>query len=125
MNDHPRSPAIEHLAWGITKVYGLGTGKDVKLWPGGGRAWDWRETNTSHAPGIQVADLVELIDRGAKVLVLSRGMELVLQTAPESLQWLKQHDVQHHILETREAAKLYNKLAEEGVAVGGLFHSTC
>jgi hypothetical protein len=33
--------------------------------------------------------------------------------------------VKHHILETREAAKLYNELAEQGAAVGGLFHSTC
>jgi len=51
-----------------------------------------------------------LIDRGATVLVLSRGMELVLQTAPESLKWLEQNGLQHFILETREAAKLYAKI---------------
>jgi hypothetical protein len=125
MKELPRSPAIEHLAWGITKVSGLGIRKDVKLWPGGGRAWDWHETNTRHVPGIQIADLAEMIEHGANVLVLSRGMELVLQTAPDTLKWLGQHGVRHHILETREAAKLYNKLAEDGAAVGGLFHSTC
>ena len=31
-------------------VAGLGDGKDFKLWPGGGRAWDWRETGTHHRP---------------------------------------------------------------------------
>ena len=97
----------------------------MRLWPGGGREWDWRETNTRHVPGIQVTDLAELMDRGANVLILSRGMDLVLQTAPDTLQWLAQNSVQNHILETRAAAMLYNKLANEGAAVGGLFHSTC
>ena len=107
------------------EVNGLGTSKDVKLWPGGGRAWDWRETNTSHVPGIQVADTAEVIDHGAEIIVLSRGMELVLQTAPETIAWLAQHGVKYHLLETREAVKLYNELAGQGIAVGGLFHSTC
>jgi len=107
------------------EVDGLGTGKDVKLWPGGGRAWDWRETNTRHFPGIQVADIAELIDHGANVIVLSRGMNLLLQTGRETVKWLDQRGVKHHILETREAAKLYNELAGRGDAVGGLFHSTC
>ena len=125
MTEHPQSPAIEHLSWGVMQIHALGTGKDVKLWPGGGRSWDWRETNTQHVPGIQVADIAELIDHGAKVIVLSRGMQLVLQTSPETIAWLEQHGMKYHVLETREAAKLYNELAGQGVAVGGLFHSTC
>jgi hypothetical protein len=125
MAENPKSPAIEHLAWGVMQVHGLGTGKDVKLWPGGARGWDWRETNTQHVPGIQVADLAELIDHGASVIVLSRGMQLVLQTPPETTAWLDQLRIKYHVLETREAAKLYNELAGQGVPVGGLFHSTC
>jgi hypothetical protein len=125
MTEPPKSPAIQHLAWGVMEVDGLGTGKDVKLWPGGGRAWDWRETNTRHVPGIQVADIAELIEQGAEIIVLSRGMELVLQTPRETIAWLTEHGVTHHLLETREAAKLYNELAGQGIAVGGLFHSTC
>jgi hypothetical protein len=125
MFEQPRSPVIEHLSWGVIEVDGLGTGRDVKLWPGGGRAWDWNETNTHHVPGIQVTDIAELIGHGADVIVLSRGMELVLQTCPESVKWLHDHRLKHHILETREAAQLYNQLATKGVAVGGLFHSTC
>jgi hypothetical protein len=54
----------------------LGSGKDFKLYPGGGRVWDWRETNTEHVPGIQPADVQELIDNGSKVVVLSRGIQL-------------------------------------------------
>jgi len=49
----------------------------------------------------------------------------VLQTAPETVKWLHEQGVKYHLLETREAAKLYNELAGQGVAVGGVFHSTC
>jgi hypothetical protein len=125
MTEHRNSPPIEHLAWGVMQVSGLGAGKDVKLWPGGGRAWDWRETSTQHVPGIQIADIAELIDHDAEVIVLSRGMQLVLQTAPKTIDLLQKHGMKYHVLETREAAKLYNELAGQGVAVGGLFHSTC
>ena len=76
-----RAPRITHLAWGEMEVEGLSPGDDMKLWPGGGRAWHWNETGTHHVPV--------------------------------------------HVLETREAAKVYNELATQGAAVGGLFHSTC
>ena len=32
-------------------------GLGAKLYPGGARAWDWRETGTRHRPGIQPADI--------------------------------------------------------------------
>jgi len=47
-------------------VEGLGSGKDFKLYPGGGREWDWRETNTEHVPGIQHADVQELLENGRR-----------------------------------------------------------
>jgi hypothetical protein len=40
--------------------------KDAKVFPGGAREWDWRETGTRHVPGIQPADVQELIEHGAK-----------------------------------------------------------
>jgi hypothetical protein len=120
-----RSPRIKHLVWGKMEVEGLATARDVKLWPGGGRPWDWRETGTHHVPGIQVADLEELLDHGARIVVLSRGMDLVLPTCPETLEHLKALGIQSHVLETKEAARIYNELAKRGEAVGGLFHSTC
>jgi len=41
------------------QVEGIGAGKDFKLYPGGGREWDWDETRTWHTPGIQPADVKE------------------------------------------------------------------
>lgn len=123
-NETTRSPRIAHISWGRIEVDGLGTGKDFKLFPGGGRVWDWNETGTRHAPGIQPADVAELLDHGSTIVVLTRGMELALQTCPETLQMLRDKGIAVHVEETRTAVDLYNRLADtEGV--GGLFHSTC
>ncbi len=118
------SPRITHLEWGNIEATGIGAAKDLKLFPGGGRAWDWLETGTRHSPGIQPSDVQELIDRGSEIVVLSRGMHLVLQTKPETLVALEAANIEVHVLETREAAALYNELAQTR-RVGGLFHSTC
>ncbi len=122
--NHKRSPRITKISWGHMEVEGLGSGKDYKLDPGGARGWDWRETNTEHTPGIQPADVQELFEKGSKVVVLSRGMQLRLQTCPETLQLLKDNGIAVHVEETKRAVELYNKLAESEL-VGGLFHSTC
>ena len=120
-----QSPRITKISWGKMDIEGVGLGKDFKLWPGGGRAWDWNETNTHHTPGIQIADIEELINHGAEEIVLSRGMLLALQTCKETIQLLEKEGITFHILETKKAASLYNKLIDDGVAIGGLFHSTC
>jgi len=119
-----KSPTITHVEWGVLEAVGVGVAKDLKLFPGGGREWDWSETGTRHDPGIQPADVQELIDHGSEVIVLSRGMHLVLRTRPETLAMLKALDIEVHVLETRQAVELYNTLAEAR-RVGGLFHSTC
>ena len=106
------------------EVEEIGQGKDFKLYPGGGREWDWRETGTRHVPGIQPSDVQELLDHGATVVLLTRGMQLMLQTCPETLELLKSKGVAFHIEETSAAVALYNKLTETE-PVGGLFHSTC
>jgi hypothetical protein len=119
-----RSPRITHISWGRIEVETLGVGKDFKLYPGGGREWDWSETGTRHVPGIQPADVDELIEHGCRVVVLSRGMDLVLQTGPETLEHLQRRGITVHVEETRRAVELYNRLAADQ-PVGGLFHSTC
>ena len=119
------SMQISRIEWGEVEVEGIGRFQDVKLWPGGGREWDWSETNTHHVPGIQVSDVAEILERGARVIVLSRGMELRLHTSPEALDHLRLVGATFHVEETKAAVRIYNQLVRQGVAVGGLFHSTC
>jgi hypothetical protein len=119
-----RSPKILDVSWGRMHVAGLGVGKDYKLYPGGGRKWDWSETGTRHVPGIQVGDVEELLAHGATVVVLSLGMDRQLHVDPGTLRYLEERGIEVHALETGEAVKVYNDLADD-VAVAGLFHSTC
>ena len=119
------SPMIEHIEWGAMTVEGLGDGKDFKLYPGGGREWDWNETGTRHRPGIQPADVRELIEAGCRVIVLSKGFDEVLQTCPETIELLEAKGITVHIAQTQEAVDLYNDLVAHAQLVGGLFHSTC
>jgi hypothetical protein len=119
------SPRIKHVSWGRLEVEGKAeTYKDAKLFPGGSHDWNWRETGTAHTPGIQVADVQELLDHGARMVVLSRGMAECLQVPRETLDFLKERQIPAHVLPTKEAVALYNKLAETE-PVGGLFHTTC
>jgi len=120
-----RSPKITAIEWGRMEVEGLAPGKDFKLYPGGGREWDWSETGLRHSPGIQPADVEELLEHRSEVVVLSRGQDLQLETSSATLELLRERGVTAHVEETKAAVKLYNELAGQGLAVGGLFHSTC
>ena len=84
----PCSPRIAHISWGRVKVQGHLPFKDAKVFPGGAREWDWRETGTHHRPGIQHPDVEELIAQGAVTVVLSKGIWERLQICPETLERL-------------------------------------
>ena len=121
----PRSPPILECRWALVRVDGHGTVKDAKLYPGGARAWDWCETGTRHRPGIQPADVAELVERGATTAILSTGVLRMLGDCPETLQELKDQGVLVEVLPTPAAVEVYNRLADRAVAVGALIHSTC
>jgi hypothetical protein len=120
----PNSPRISRLSWGHIEVEGHPPFKDAKIFPGGAREWDWRETGTRHVPGIQPAAVRELIEHGAKAVVLSKGIWQRLQVCPGTLELLAKNDIQVEVLQTEDAVNRFNVL-RESMPVGGLFHSTC
>jgi hypothetical protein len=125
MQSRNSSPLIKDVSWGCLQIEGKAEPyKDAKLFPGGSREWNWRETGTGHNPGVQIADVQELLEHGATVVVLSRGMAECLQVPRETLDFLKERQIAAHVLPTKDAVALYNKLAETE-PVGGLFHTTC
>ncbi|XP_013888021.1 mth938 domain-containing protein [Austrofundulus limnaeus] len=120
------SPEISSLSWGLMRVKGSTSSyKDCKVWPGGSRAWDWTETGTNHYPGVQPADLEEVLKKGVELLVIGRGMNEALQVPSSTLDFVKQKGVEVRVLQTEKAVAEYNKLAVQGAKVGGVFHSTC
>lgn len=123
MSPETNSPRITHLSWGRLETDG-GVFKDARLFPGGAEEWDWNETGTSHDPGIQPDDVEKLLERGANVVVLSRGFHERLGVAPETLRMLEEEGVITHVAQTEEAARLYDELRETQ-KVGALIHSTC
>lgn len=125
VGENDRSPQIERHGWGNLEVEGLGKLKDAKLWPGGGRGWDWNETGTQHQPGIQPADVTELLEHDPEVVVLSRGRQLRLETCAETFALLESHQLEVVQEETGAAVDEYNRLAAEGRRVAALLHSTC
>jgi hypothetical protein len=125
MEQEARPPRVTGLSWGRLEVEGEdGPFKDAKLFPGGARAWDWNETGTRHEPGIQPADVEELLERGATAVVLSQGFYGRLGVTPETLRMLEERGVATHVRQTEEAIPLYNQLRETE-RVGALIHSTC
>lgn len=120
----PAAPRIVGSSWGRVEIDDGRSFKDAKLWPGGGREWDWTETGTGHSAGIQPRDVDELLDHGAEVVILSQGRLRALSVADETLARLEQAGVEALVLPTDDAITRYNALRENR-QVGGLFHSTC
>jgi hypothetical protein len=113
------------LSWNRLEIEGRGTFEEATPYPGWrAREWHWRDTRTRHVPGIQPADLAELIDHGAAVVVLSKGVLERPRVRPETLALLEQKRIPAHVLPTAAAFRPYNELAATP-QVGGVFHSTC
>lgn len=118
------SPRVTHLSWGHLEIQGGESFKDVKLFPGGAREWDWRETGTRHSPGIQPEDVEELVRNGATTVILARGMWGRLRVPLDTLESLRRKGVRVHVAKTKEAVQLYNE-TRSTEPVGALVHTTC
>ena len=123
MDRTTHSPQITRLSWGRLETESA-VFKDARLYPGGAEEWDWNETGTSHDPGIQPADVESLLERGSTGVILSRGLHERLVVAPKTLSMLEERKIPAHVLQTEEAARLYDELRETE-KVGALIHSTC
>lgn len=118
------SPKIIHLEWGSIET-DVGRFKDVKLWPGGGREWDWRETGTSHRPGVQPADVTEILEHGVARIIVGSGHTGRLSVPAETYRTVEQGGAILEVSESAEAVDRYNAAAERREAVAALIHSTC
>ena len=102
---HLSSPKITKLSWGKIEIDGSQIFKDVKLFPGGCRKWDWRETGTLHSPGIQYSDVHELVENGIEEIILTRGVLGRLKVQNETTKKLELDGIIVHVLRTKECCK--------------------
>ncbi len=125
MKEIQDSPMIDHVCWGDIELVDGKHFKDAVLFPGGAHSWDWSQTGTQHSPGIKIADVMELIEHDADILILSEGMAGSLHVAPETIKMLQDKGVKVYIRKTEKAVRIYNQLAKRHRHVGALLHSTC
>lgn len=99
--------------------------KDARLSPSRSEEWDWRRTGTRHVPGIQIADIEDLLEGSdAPTVILSRGVDLVLQVPQPTIEFARERGHEVLVLQSEEAVAEYNRRIErEGVVL--LLHSTC
>ena len=119
---------ITDLTWGNMEVSIDGEKqhfKDCKIWPGGAREWRWGETGTHHEPGIQPADIKEILEQDLDAIVLGRGQLGRLKVSAETEALLRERAIDYRVEKTEEAVAVFNKLTRSGKRVGGVFHSTC
>jgi len=119
---------ITNLSWGKMEVDlggKLQVFKDCKLWPGGAREWRWGETGTHHSPGVQPADIEEVLAHKVDVILLTRGQLGRLGVAEETEDFLRKRGISYRIERTKKAVALFNEMTRAGKRVGGVFHSTC
>lgn len=120
-----RNKIIDRIEWGnITVKADSFSFKDVIIHNDSVEEWDWKKTGTKHDPGIQIADLIQIIDK-IDHIVLSTGFKNQLRVQDNTLNYIKFKKKNYYVLNTEEAVKKYNQLARAGHRVGALIHSTC
>src|SRR5207244_32910 len=99
--------SIASFRWGQIVDSTGRTFKDARLFPGGAEEWDWRRTGTRHGPGIQAADLADLISTKPDVVILSRGVDLVLQVPQATIDFARSHAATVLVLQSDQAVAEY------------------
>jgi hypothetical protein len=115
---------IASFRWGQIVDTGGRVFKDARLYPGGIAEWDWGKTGTRHDPGIQIADLEDLVATRPDVIILSRGVDLVLQVPSATIDFALGHAPTVLVLQSEQAVAAYNERIA-GERVVALVHSTC
>lgn len=116
--------SIDSFRWGQIVDSSGRAFKDARLFPGGAEEWDWRRTGTRHDPGIQVADLSDLLATKPDVVILSRGVNLVLQVPQATIDCARSYAATVLVLQSEQAVAEYNRrISKERVVA--LLHSTC
>ena len=113
------------IEWGRIHFDSTSVLRDAMIYPDGAIEWDWRKSNTHHVPGIQIQDVEFLLEKGCEEIVLSRGMQLALQTDAATIEFLKTAGIPFIIEESTKAVIHVNQLRGDGGKVGALLHSTC
>jgi ankyrin repeat protein len=118
------NPLIGSFGWGRIEDSSKRVFKDARLYPGGAAGWDWTRTGTHHQPGIQFADVEDLLSLRPATVILTRGVNLVLEVPERTVERVREAGPEVLVLQTEDAVREYNRRVRTERVVA-LVHSTC
>jgi len=110
---------IEDYNFGKMRVSGNSFTSDVIIFPERVRSPWWRERG--HL--LQLRDIEDILEYRPEVLIIGTGYYGQMKVAAEVEEKLKEMNIEYHIADSREGAKLYNSIDKERKV--GAFHLTC
>lgn len=124
-NKDSKNLLIKKIEWGRVELEDGSQFKDVMLAPSFTSEWNWKLSGTNHSKGIQTSDIDVLLEHKVDVLILSRGVNLVLQVSADTYAYAIARVPTLIVDQSVSAVAHYNRLVEQGKRVGMLLHSTC
>lgn len=112
---------IDSYSFGRMVVDGVEHEKDLKLYPDGIESNGWRLQG--HL--LQPDDLPELRDKEIDYLVVGQGAVGNMKIAEQTKKLLEELRLKWSVHPTPQAVEEYNRRAEHGERVAGVFHLTC
>ena len=116
-----RAPKVEAYSFGEIIIDGRRYTSDVIIRPDGVLDNWWRKEGHS----LCLEDLRHALEIEPEVLVIGTGYSGFMRVPWELIEALRARGIEVIVETTREAWRIYNRLAEEGRRVVGAFHLTC
>lgn len=112
---------IEAYSFGSLTFAGKRYQKDLKILGGEVRAGWWRK----EVHRVDVGDVQDILEAGPDILVVGTGAYGLMKVSGQLKKTLEEKSIQLVAQPSGEAAKAFNRLAEDGKDVAGAFHLTC
>lgn len=112
---------IEKYSFGSITINGKEYTKDVIVFPDRVSSPWWREEGHS----LSLKDLKEAIDAKPSLLIIGTGAYGVMSIPNETLEKLKEKNIDTVFAETGEAVKIYNEKPQKNKNIIACLHLTC
>lgn len=113
--------SIEKYSFGSITIDGKEFTKDVIIFPDRVFSPWWREEGHS----LSLEDLKEVIDAKPSLLIIGTGAYGIMNVPGETLQKLKEKNIETVSAKTEEAVRLYNKSIQKDKNTIACLHLTC
>jgi hypothetical protein len=112
---------VEGYRFGKIVIDGQEYNRDLLILSEGVKDGWWRAEGHS----LSMADLEEVLADAPRILIVGTGFFGLIQVSTNVREALAAHGIETHILPTRHAWSLYNRLAASERQVAAAFHLAC